>query len=143
MFNRTLGGVILQGPTDWFYGDSLRVDDEPDVKFSKLVPQAKSLDIIGISMIHMLLKHGRDFVKAVNCLQAGARISSEAGRRLAKSEKDMGRNYQRMLTQLEQTWVKNKKRDIQNDSLLEPMWIEHGLVQMRHRVCRLDAARAD
>ena len=34
-------------------------------------------------------------------------------------------------------------RDIQSAYLLEPLGIEHGLVQMRHRICRLDAAGAD
>ena len=34
-------------------------------------------------------------------------------------------------------------RDIQSAYLLEPLGIEHGLVQMRHRIYRLDAARAD
>ena len=34
-------------------------------------------------------------------------------------------------------------RDIQSADLFEPQGIEHGLVQMRHRVCRLDAAGDD
>ena len=34
-------------------------------------------------------------------------------------------------------------RDIQSASLFEPLGIEPGLVQMRHRIYRLDAARVD
>ena len=34
-------------------------------------------------------------------------------------------------------------RDIQSAYLFESQGIEHGLVQMRHRICRLDAAGAD
>ena len=109
VFNRTIDGVLLHGPTDWFYGASLRVVDDPDVKISKHVPQAKSLDIIEISVIHMLWQHARGFVEGVNRLPTGARISSEAGRRLAKSEKEMVRNYQRMVTQLEKTLVNHSE----------------------------------
>ena len=34
-------------------------------------------------------------------------------------------------------------RDIQSADLLEPLGIKHGLVQMHHRIYRLDAAWAD
>ena len=100
VFNTSVDGVLLQGPTDWFYGDSLRVVQEPDVTVSKHVPQSKSLDIVEISVLHFLLKHGRDFVEVVNRLPTGARINSAAGRRLAKCEKEISRGYQRMLAQL-------------------------------------------
>ena len=105
VFNRSVDGVLLQGPTDWFYGASLRVDEEPNVKVSKHVPQSKSLDIVEISMMHLLLQHARGFVEAVHRLPTGARINSAAGRRLAKCEKEMSRGYQRMLTQLGKTRV--------------------------------------
>ena len=105
VFNTSVDGVLLHGPTDWFYGDSLRVVEEPDVKVSKHVPQSKSLDIVEISVLHFLLKHGRDFVEAVNRLPTGARINSAAGRRLAKCEKEISRGYQRMLAQLGKTRV--------------------------------------
>ena len=100
VFNRNVDGVFLQGPTDWFYGASLRVDEDPNVKVSKHVPQSKSLDIVEISMMHLLLQHARGCVEAVNRLPTGARINSAAGRRLAKCEKEMSRGYQRVLAQL-------------------------------------------
>ena len=105
VFNRSIDGVHLQGPTDWFYGASLRVDEEPDVKISRHVPQAKCVNIVEISMIHLLWQHACEFVEAVNRLPTGARINSAAGRRLAKCEKDMSRGYQRMLAQLGKTRV--------------------------------------
>ena len=100
VFNASVDGGLLRGPTDWFYGDSLRVVEETDVKVSKHVPQSKSLDIVEISMMHLLLHHARGFVEAVHRLPTGARINSAAGRRLAKCEKEMSRGYQRMLAQL-------------------------------------------
>ena len=103
VFNTSVDGVLLQGPTDWFYGDSLRVVEEPDVKVSKHVPQSKSLDIVEISIMHLLLQHAREFVESVNRLPTGARINSAAGRRLAKCEKEMSRGYQRVLAQLGKT----------------------------------------
>ena len=105
VFNASVDGVLLQGPTDWFYGDSLRVVEQTDVKVSKHVPQYKSLDIVEISVLHFLLKHGRDFVEAVNRLPTRARTNSAAGRRLAKCEKEMSRGYQGMLAQLGKTRV--------------------------------------
>jgi len=105
VFNTSVDGVLLQGPTDWFYGDSLRVVEEPDVKVSKHVPQSKSLDIVEISMMHLLLQHAREFVEAVNRLPTGARINSAAGRRLATCEKEISRGYQRLLAQLGKTRV--------------------------------------
>ena len=110
VFNTSVDGVLLHGPTDWFYGDSLRVVEEPDVKVSKHVPQSKSLDIIEMSVMHMLLQHGRDFVEGVNRLPTGARINSAAGRRLAQSEKEMPRSYQRMLAHLQKTRVDHSEK---------------------------------
>ena len=83
----------------------MRVASDPEVNMSENVRQAKCLDIIEKSMMQLLLKHGRDFVEAVNRLPTGARINSAAGRRLALSEKEMVRNYHRMLTQLGKTLV--------------------------------------
>ena len=100
VFNRDVDGVLLHNPTDWFYGDSLRVDGQQEVKISGTVHQAKRLDIIELSVMHDLGQRGREFVEVANRLPTGARINSAAGRRLTQNEKEMRRNYERMVAQL-------------------------------------------
>ena len=142
VFNTSVDGVLLHGPTDWFYGDSLRVVEEADVKVSKHVPQAKSLDIVEISVQHFLLKHGREFAKAVNRLPTGG--SNQLGGWATACNMREG-HESRIATNASAIGedTGGPVRDIQSAYLLEPLGIEHGLVQMRHRICRLDAAGAE
>ena len=111
VFNREVDAVLLQNPTEWFYGASLRFDEEhnPAVKIDRNVQQGKCLDIFELSVMHEVGQRGREFMEAVNRLPTGARINSAAGRRLAQSQKGMSRNYQRMLMQLGKTRVDHTK----------------------------------
>ena len=62
VFSRKVDGVALLSPVDWFYGDSLRVKDQREVKIAAKIPQAKTLDMIERSAIHDLEAHGRNFM---------------------------------------------------------------------------------
>ena len=109
VFNRKVGGVVLEGPVEWFYGDSLRVKDQRQVKIAAKIPQTKTLDLIERSAIYDLEGHGLNFIVAVNKLTTGARINSAAGRRLEQSRLEMDRCFQRMLTQLEKARFDNSQ----------------------------------
>ena len=109
VFNRSVGGVLLEGPVEWFYGDSLRVKDQTQVKIAARFPQRKTLDLIERSAIYDLEGHGLNFIAAVDRLTTGARINSAAGRRLEQSRREMGRCFQRMRTQLDKVRVDNSQ----------------------------------